>query len=256
VAGELALRDQGEIASSALGSGDAGDIEIRAGDLALEAGHILTEAQGGDGGPITIAAQGALILRDSRIATSAFGAGTGGDIRISSGATTLDGGFVQANTAAGARGGDIRLNTPILLIPADQAYQVGGEERARFQPGAGINVIQAAAPFGESGDLDAPPLALDLSGALTAVGGGFQSPITIAESPCAVAQGAVPSALVRAGHGALPEGSAGGRDGVSAPLPPLSARTDTHLPAPATGMEVAATGCSAEASTGMARGGR
>ena len=83
----------------------------------------------------------------------------------------LDGGFIQANTAAeNARGGDIRINTRSVIAQRDKLF-VGGEERIEFEPGKGINVIQAAAPGGEQGDINFIVPELDISGALHRVQG-------------------------------------------------------------------------------------
>lgn len=220
--------NKGSVASSAFGTGQAGAITISSnGGLTLWFGSIETIAdQNGHGGPISILSASPVILRDGMITTSANGTGNGGDIEISSDALIMDTGFIQANSSGGDFGGDIHVGTITLLVPADQQFIPGSVIRQTFEPGSGVNVIQAAAPGGESGNLELPELDLDLGGSLSAIKGGFQPLEPPARDPCRVAQGDIPSALVRTGQGSLPRDRADGGHGVNAPLGAIPAAAD------------------------------
>jgi hypothetical protein len=171
--------------------------------LLVEDSHITTEANTADGGPITLTGSGAVLLRNGQITTSTE-SGNGGDISLAPGALILDNGFIQANTGGtGASGGDIRIDTDLLIVPSDQILEVGGNERLSFQPNSGLNVIQAAAPDGVSGNLDVPALTLNIATDFAGVDTGFEGLAGLGKDPCHVGQGQKPSSLVFAGRGSL-----------------------------------------------------
>jgi len=206
------------ISANSTGNVPASDIRLQVGDrMRVRTGQVTTEANGGDGGRIEVVG-GPLILQDGRITTSVWGLGNGGDILIRPRALLLDTGFIQANTSEGAKGGDIRVDTPILVIPGNQRYVQGGEQRQNFWTGSGVNVIQAAAPEGISGDIQVSAIALDLSGALFSLRADYAGLAGVAESPCEVVQGAVPSSLVRSGYGGFPEGRNAPWHGLDVPV--------------------------------------
>lgn len=171
-AGSVTL-EGAEITAAASGNARAGAIIIDTpGRIIATASHISTTAFDGDGGPITMAARGPILLKDSSITTSVTGSsnGNGGDITITTPALALASGFVQANTAAPlAAGGNVVINAG-LLVPDGSNVFVGGSRIAAVRVGApGYNVIQAAAPDGVAGQLDLTRPELNLSGSLVAL---------------------------------------------------------------------------------------
>jgi filamentous hemagglutinin family protein len=138
------------------GSGNGGSVNVSVGGLLfLSDGYIATIAHTGHGGDIIIDAP-AIVLNNGQITTSVDEAGSyGGDIQINGGYLVLNTGFIQANTAGqgeDAQGGNIFINMDGLL-PNGGVTNVGGHTRETFIPNSGRNVIQAAAPNGESGTI-------------------------------------------------------------------------------------------------------
>ncbi|MBI5719741.1 MAG: filamentous hemagglutinin N-terminal domain-containing protein [Burkholderiales bacterium] len=171
-AGSLSL-DGADITAAASGNARAGAITIDTpGQLLATGSRISTSAVDGDGGPITMAAGGPILLKDSSITTSVTGTtnGNGGDITITTPALALASGFVQANTAAPlAAGGNVVINAG-LLVPDGSNVFVGGSRIAAVRLGTpGYNVIQAAAPDGVAGRLDLTKPDLNLSSSLVAL---------------------------------------------------------------------------------------
>lgn len=166
------MRSGAVVSAEAGGNAPAGSIEIAFSDwLSLDFAAISTEALDGNGGPIRVDGDGAVILRDGAIATSVFGvAGDGGNIEVDAGVLVLGTGFVQANTAAtDARGGDVAIRAR-QVVPSYAGLQVGGDEPLSFFDLIGLpgfNAIQAAAPTGVSGRIQVPAAVLDVAGALT-----------------------------------------------------------------------------------------
>jgi len=192
-----------QIAADSNGNVDAGSISIHFADqLFLDPSQITTEAAGGNGGDITIQGDGTVFLLDSAITTSVSGqSGNGGDIAITANGLILDSGFIQANTAAsGASGGNVDIKTP-ALIPSGNSLFVGGNTPFQFQPFSGLNVIQAAAPDGVSGTINASTPQLNLNAMLTnLVVESFDSNV-LNRDMCAVSES---SSLMPSGKGAQP----------------------------------------------------
>ncbi len=153
---------------------------------------------------------GILYLTDGRITTSAEDIATsGGNIHLSPIYLILDGGFIQANAAAqGARGGRIAIDniqTKGLLIPATAQLEVGGTNREQFTPGSGRNVIQAAAPQGNPGEIPNVPIRLDLASALAPTQNAEMISIRLAEDYCRLLGTPWASTLIPLSRGGLPE---------------------------------------------------
>ena len=204
-AGELRLEGAGLVASSSgAAPGNAIDVQV-AGAMAMRDGaRVLTSAQDGNGGPITIAAGRYLWLRDAQVESSVLGPfnGNGGNIRIDAPVLVLDNGAVQANTAAArATGGDIAIGVRALL-PSASALVAGGTEPLPFDPRQrpGTNVIQAAAPEGLSGNVQIAVPALDLAGSLRALDTPVLDVGIVGSDFCGIGTG---SSLVRSGRGGL-----------------------------------------------------
>ncbi|WP_284618855.1 two-partner secretion domain-containing protein [Aquabacterium humicola] len=202
----LSMDGAGLVASSS-GAAPGNAIDVRvAGALTMRNdARILTSAQDGNGGPIQVAAGRYLRLVDAQIESSVLGVhnGNGGNIRIEAPVLVLDNGAVQANTAAvRASGGDIAIDVR-ALVPAGNALLAGGSEPIPFEPGVrpGLNVIQAAAPEGLSGNVQITSPALDLAGSLRALDAQVLDVGIIGRDFCNIGAG---SSLVRAGRGGLP----------------------------------------------------
>lgn len=156
---------------------------------------------------IQVDASELLVVENGRIVTSASGsAGDGGNIRIHAPVVALNTGFVQANAAAaGASGGNITVDARALLS-SHESLRIGGEEEAVFEAGrAGLNVIQAVAPTGISGNIAIASPQLDLAGTLTQVTAEGLPTEPLGKSACQRSGG---SSLGVAGRGGLPPSAA------------------------------------------------
>ncbi|MDD1620047.1 MAG: filamentous hemagglutinin N-terminal domain-containing protein [Methylococcaceae bacterium] len=191
-----------QIVADSSGNVDAGDINIIFKEwLKLDPSAISTIAFDGNGGNINIGGGNYIWLQDSMIATSVLGLrGNGGNIDIQSNFLIMDSGFIQANTAAeGASGGLVNINVG-TLIPSGGTLFVGGDTPYQFQPFSGINVIQAAAPGGVSGQVNTTPPQLNLSGTLANLIVQSFDPNAISRNLCAIGES---SSLSQSGKGGL-----------------------------------------------------
>lgn len=205
VQGGRIVLDGAEITAAAGAAADAGAIELAStGAIGLSGAGLHTSAASGRGGPITIDAGGALVLRNSLVTTSVLArdGGDGGDIRITTPALALASGFVQANTAAArASGGTVTIDAA-RLVPDGNHVFVGGQRIADFRPDApGHNVIQAAAPDGVAGRLDVTQPELNLSGSLAAL---IAQPVDFGLLRPDICDAGTDSSFTILGRGALP----------------------------------------------------
>lgn len=194
----LRVSGHAEVRAFSRGSGSAGAIDMSVERLLeLNGGQFTTEAENADGGPIAVQAE-TLLLIDGRILTSVLDRnGDGGDIALQADHLVLDGGFIQANTAAaGGRGGDIGIRVG-RVIPARESLLVGGVERRVFEPGAGENVIQAAAPQGLNGEIRILSLSLTADSLLGGLGARLVPLPAVRDHPCEVVAGERVSSLVQ-----------------------------------------------------------
>ncbi len=221
--GQLTL-SQANINARSTGNVDAAAIRVNARDvLRLDFSQITTEANAGDGGAIEVKSDRRIHLDNSRIVTSVFGeTGDGGDIVLAGEHLLLENGFIQANTAADdAAGGRIFVDT-LSVIAAGGEVQIGGAVPLPWSPGR--NIIQAAAPGGEQGNIDITAPNLDISGILTQVAAASAPTIPIATDPCAVADGQLVNALVLAGPEAVDLPAAGLAGTTTADADPAAAK--------------------------------
>jgi filamentous hemagglutinin family protein len=203
-AGELRLDGAGLVASSSgAAPGNAIDVQVSGAMAMAKGARILTSAHDGNGGPIRIAAGRYLQLRDAQVESSVLGPlnGNGGNIRIDTPVLVLDNGSLQANTTAlRASGGDVIIGVR-ALVPSGSVLRLGGTEPIPFEPGRpGVNVIQAAAPEGLSGNVDVAVPALDLAGTLRALDTQLLDVGIVGNDFCGIGTG---SSLVRSGRGGL-----------------------------------------------------
>ncbi|MBK1642764.1 hypothetical protein CKO12_12970 [Chromatium okenii] len=193
------------ITAQSTGNVPAAAIQINAADLHLNAAsRITTESLAANAGAITIDGD-ILWLRDSQITTSAEGQnGDGGDITLTPHNLILQSGFIQANTAAsGARGGDIRINSD-TLIASQRLLTVGGNERQTFTAGNNRNIIQAAAPGGEQGNINILALNLDISASVVPPSAPFGDLDDLFADICQTLNGPLASSLIDRGNGGVP----------------------------------------------------
>jgi hypothetical protein len=185
-------------------AGAAGGIDLIAhgGDITLSNGSsITTNAVLGDGGNINISGADVTWLQNSQITTSVLGAqGNGGNIDLTSNFLILESGFIQANTNGNnATGGLLNINVG-TLIPSGSSLFIGGNTPLQFQPFSGINVIQAAAPSGLSGQVNTTSPQLNLSGTLASLIVQSFDPNAISRNLCAIGES---SSLGQSGKGGL-----------------------------------------------------
>jgi hypothetical protein len=198
---DIVLQNEAAITAASTGDVDASDIRIRFTDrLIVDPSRITTSANEGNGGDIGIQGSGLLWLDHSQITTSAERSGNGGDIRIAADVLLMETGFVQANTGAPrAQGGDVAIHAGTLL--ASGPLQVGGDVPFRFDPALeGVNVIQAAAPDGVSGNVALSSPALDVAGDLSVLRTEMADSVPLARDLCRLGAG---SSLTPTGRGGL-----------------------------------------------------
>ncbi|MBL8482257.1 MAG: hypothetical protein JNJ60_08685, partial [Rhodocyclaceae bacterium] len=198
------------ITAASSGNVAASGIYLEIGEmLHLDPSSISTSANLGNGGAIVINAPRAVVVLDnSQITTSVSGlSGNGGDIAIDAKALVMNSGFIQANTAApDASGGNVTINVQ-LLVPSGNSLFVGGDTPFAFEPGRfGLNVIQAAAPTGVSGQIDVTAPVLDISGSLSGLSVRAIDSGGLGRSPCRPGAG---SSFVQTGRGGFPPSARG-----------------------------------------------
>lgn len=189
------------ITTRSSGNIPAGSINLNVnGTLTMNPAVLSTQANDADGGAIAVQAN-IIDLQDSQITTSVEGQGNGGDIELKSNNLVLESGFIQANTAgANASGGDIRVDAG-ALVASNNILLTGGNEPIAVQ--RGINVIQAAAPDGVSGNIDISSPQLDISGDLANLDPEIPDVEDLIQNPCK-SPGGKQSTLVSVGYGGLP----------------------------------------------------
>jgi len=117
----LSLTDDALISSSTFGAGAAGDVNIKAGRVTLDASSIESGSDSvstGDGGTIRLTADETTLQNGSRIITSTFASGDAGQVVITAGRLRVDGSLLasqSSNRATGAAGGVILSGTTLEL---------------------------------------------------------------------------------------------------------------------------------------------
>ena len=210
--GTIRLDDSAFETSVSGQDGNGGDIRVNF-DRALVANRssMLTTANTGNGGAITVQGGGTIRLDDSAFETSVSGQdGNGGDIRVRADTLFLNTGNIEANAKSG-NGGDIRLDLQ-TLIPSGNT--LNGRELSSSDPFSkgdssvswkpfqfGNNVIQAVSETGLSGTISLTAPQLNLSGVLANLGNPAFDTSIIGQDYCALGTG---SSLTVQGRGGLP----------------------------------------------------
>lgn len=196
----LNMQNESAISSRSTGNVSAGEVSIYAHSAVdMNNGRITTSSREADAGNITLRTT-ELFLKDSLITTSAITEGNGGNINLASDFMLMDTGFIQGNTGGeNFSGGDIVIDSDFLIV-SNRSLRTGGNRRREFIPGTGINVIQAAAPDGVSGDINIGGLEFDLSDELVAISAEILNLDNLQNNPCNVSSG---SSLANTGKGGL-----------------------------------------------------
>jgi hypothetical protein len=149
-----------------------------------------------------------MLLDHSQIATSVLGNlnGNGGDISVTAQTLVMNTGFIQANTTAPqASGGNLFVNVSFLV--ASGGVLLNGLTPVAFDATLnGINVIQAAAPEGVSGNVRITAPVLDVVGDLRGLSSELIALGPLGKDLCRVGAG---SSLTPLGRGGLRPTSAG-----------------------------------------------
>ncbi|BDX08319.1 filamentous hemagglutinin N-terminal domain-containing protein [Planctobacterium marinum] len=194
------MADNANVTSGSSGNIAAGDIDIRVSyQTALMDAQITSSAVDADAGDINLETQ-QFFMEDSLVTTSVSNNGNGGNIAIDADFILMEGGFIQGNTGGqDFTGGDITIGADFLIV-SNQSLVSGGEERLVFTPNSGINVIQAAAPDGVSGDVNIGALEFDLSDELASIGAEVLQLDNLDNNPCNTGNA---STLANTGKGGL-----------------------------------------------------
>ena len=197
--GRLIVRDRAQVAVSNLGSGRAGNLEIKSDSIQLDnQGKLTAETTSGNGGNITLQAQDILLMRhNSQISTNAGTAQAGGD------------------------GGNIKIDTPfIVAVPSENsdisanAYTgKGGRIDIKAQGIFGIEFrdrptrlsdITASSEFGVNGVVDINRPDVDPSQGLINLPTEVVDPTTLVDNRCQIASSSTQSEFIITGRGGLP----------------------------------------------------
>ena len=213
---QIHLNNGGTLDSStSFGYGAGGEIMIDADNIFITKQGLISSASNGEGlaGNIIIK-RGDLLVSHSKIETSSQ-LGNGGNIEINTGTLVMNGGFIQANAPAqNAQGGKITVNANQTLASQGKILS-DNNERHQFNPKSSLNVIQAAAPDGVSGQVNLNTVEINIAGQLAKVDSNFTVRQPIAHDPCSVARNKQTSSLIQKGQGGLPSNAG---DNIHLPL--------------------------------------
>jgi hypothetical protein len=191
----------GQISAASSGNVAASNVQVDASaGIVMRNAAIVTSAQDGNGGNIRLDSGRTILLDHSRVTTSVLGEqnGNAGDISVSARALAMNNAFIQANTEAPrARGGNVLINVGALV---SSGVTLVGSNTPLDPSATGINVIQAAAPEGVSGNVQIGAPALDIAGSLRALSTEVISTAAVGKDLCRVGAS---SSLTPLGRGGL-----------------------------------------------------
>ncbi|WGV28318.1 filamentous hemagglutinin N-terminal domain-containing protein [Halotia branconii] len=151
--------DNAQVTVSALGKGNAGNLEVKAHDIRLNEGKLIAETRSGNGGDIKLQLQNLLLLRNhSQISTTAGITGQGGNggnitINIPNGfivAVPSENSDISANAFTG-KGGNVQVNAFSVL---------GTQFREKLTE---LSDITASSEFGLNGTVEINTPDVDLN---------------------------------------------------------------------------------------------
>jgi filamentous hemagglutinin family protein len=184
------LSEGAEISASGFGLGNAGTVQVRANEIALDtASSITAVTTSGEGGSIALQTQLLQLRRNSMISTNAGGTGNGGNITIQApiilGWENSD---IVANAVKG-QGGNINITTQGIL---------GLKYRDRLTP---ENDITASSEFGINGSVQVNNIGVDPNAGLVELAGDLVDDKQQIAKGCSSTQG---SSFVITGRGGTP----------------------------------------------------
>ena len=193
--GQLIVRDGAQVTVSSTGSGDAGNLEVKANSIFLDNnGQLIARTASGNGGDIILNVRDLLLQRhNSQIATDARGTGNGGNIDINSQfivAVPNENSDITANAVRG-RGGNINIITSGIY---------GQEFRPTLTP---LSDITASSELGVNGTVQINTPDVDPSRGLTNLPEQLVDVSGLVNSSCAVAA-SEESNFVVTGRGGVP----------------------------------------------------
>jgi large exoprotein involved in heme utilization and adhesion len=184
----ITLQNSGQVTSSSIGRGNAGNIDIRAGQSFLaNNGSVTTQAEASSGGAIKITTNpsGSVQLTNSMISASVLdGTGGGGSVNIDPQFVLLQNSQILAQAVQGP-GGNIFITTNLLLPDAN-------------------SLISASSQFGQQGTITIQSPISPASGKIVPLS---QKPLiatTMMTQRCAALAGGEFSSLTVAGRDSLP----------------------------------------------------
>ena len=180
----LQVSNDGEITVSSIADGDAGNLNVTAGNVFLNnGGSLRAEVNGGSRGNINLNVRDALVLgRGSAIAGNATGASTGGNIDINTNIlAALQNSSITANAIQGA-GGNISISTSGIFVSPDSN-------------------VAASSQFGVDGIVEVNNPDNDSTSGLVELSQAPVDPNASIVSGCAVAEG---NSFVVTGRGGVP----------------------------------------------------
>lgn len=153
-AGRIELRPGGQISSTALGDGNAGDVTVRADSLQADGGGGLSTGlsslalgRRGDAGTLRVSVRDELVLRDGGLAMVInLGAGLPGLVDVSAGSVLIDG--LRAPTTYTGIGGDAVVYQERGGLAAGSAVQVQARSVTVRNGGKISSSTLSAAPAG------------------------------------------------------------------------------------------------------------
>ncbi len=127
-ADRLRVRDRGEITVSSEGTGDAGNLNITADLIDLDAdGRLSSEVRSGDRGNITLNTDSIQMHRGSSIRGNATAEATGGNITIDTETLALiNNSSISANAELGA-GGNVQITVEGIFVSPDSSITATSE---------------------------------------------------------------------------------------------------------------------------------
>jgi filamentous hemagglutinin family protein len=163
-AGQLTLRDQGTIAATTFGSGTWGNVSVNAGAILADNGSIFSGVAPGSvgtSGAIAVSAQSLNLVNQGRIQALTLGSGRAGDINIQTETTAIAGnlsGIISGSGTPDLRSGNSGNGGNIQLVT--RALQVKDEgiiSASTFTNGQGgnINVTATEVELSSQGKLSA-----------------------------------------------------------------------------------------------------
>lgn len=174
------------ISASSTGTGNAGNININAGNqLMLQHSSITTQASQASGGNVDIRAVDQVRLVNSTISTSVLGgSGSGGNITIDPNVVVLQNSQIIAQAIQGA-GGNITIFTPLFLADS-------------------TSLVSASSQFGLNGTVTIQSPTSNLSGSLGVLSSKTAQAQGLVTQRCAALANGQASSFVVAGREQLP----------------------------------------------------